>query len=400
MSIGTEYFRTSTLSCHVSVSEHQTLVSAPREWKNLEKAVAVMATREEKVVTVAMKAALWLCTENLPMPKFISLLKLLRILQVADIDALTLNPSANIDYTSYKSVHGFINVMSEMIDANLVKKAADSPVITVLTDESNDIVVNHRLVINIRIVNLLLDSHESHTSLEVILFTRDNGVVMLTFPPHCTHRLQPLDSTSLRSLKAGYSQACHNWMPYQNGWLITQFDVIKLFTMAYNTSATVASATDGFSAARLWPFNDSKFDDELGNNDEAAHFVPVRNHVGDEDDMLAESVVNDVVQRPIDRASSDDSVQETIGDTRSASMLTVLADVHSMPVAATIDQDVIQPEPIFRVTQKARAISIGVATDDLDRGRLVTTVQDDDAIVSLPSFHDEQDNQDPFRQLV
>ena len=333
------------------------------------------------------------------MAKFPSLLKLLRILQVPDIDALTLNPSANIDYSSYKSVYGFINVMSEMIDANLVKKAADSPVITVLTDESNDIVVNHRLVINIRIVNLLLDSNESHTSLEVILFTRDNGVVMLTFPPHCTHRLQPLDRTSLRSLKPGYSQACHNWMPCHKGRPITQFDVIELFTTAHNT-ATVASATDGFSAARLWPFNDSKFDDELGNNDEVAQFVPVRNHVGDEDDMLAESVVNHVIQRPIDRASSDDSVQETIGDTRSASTLTVLADVHSMPVAATIDQDVIQREPIFRVTQKARAISIGVATDDLDRGRLVTTVQDDDAIVSLPSFHDEQDNQDTFRDLV
>ena len=75
MSIGTGNFRTSTLSRHVSVSEHQTLVSAPRERKNLEKAVAVVATREEKAVTVAMKAAFWLCTENLPMAKFPSLLK-------------------------------------------------------------------------------------------------------------------------------------------------------------------------------------------------------------------------------------------------------------------------------------------------------------------------------------
>ena len=39
------------------------------------------------------------------------------------------------------------------IDANLGKKAADSPVITALTDESTDIVVNHRLAINICIVN-------------------------------------------------------------------------------------------------------------------------------------------------------------------------------------------------------------------------------------------------------
>ena len=65
-------------------------MSAPRERKNLEKALAIVATREEKVVTAAMKASFWLCTENLPVAKFPSLLKLLRILQIPDIDALTL----------------------------------------------------------------------------------------------------------------------------------------------------------------------------------------------------------------------------------------------------------------------------------------------------------------------
>ena len=218
---------------------------------------------------------------------------------------------------------------------------------------------------------LLLDSHKS---LEVIIFARDNGVVMLSFLPHCTHRLQPLDRTSLRSLKAGYSRACDNWMTCHKGRPITQFDVIELFTNAYNTSATVASATNGFSAAGLWPFNDSKFDDELGNTDEAAQFAPVRNPVGDEDDMQAEPVVNDVVQRPIVHARTDDSVQETSGDTRSASTITVLADVHAMPVAVTINQDVLQPEPISSVTQRARAIAIRVADDDLERGRLVSTL--------------------------
>ena len=245
---------------------------------------------------------------------------------------------------------------------------------------------------------LLLDGHESHKSLEVIFFARDNGVVMLTFPPHCTHRLQPLDRTFFRSLKAGYSRACDNWMTCHKGRPITQFDVIELFTTAYNASATVASATNGFSATGLWPFNDSKFDDELGNNDEAAQFVPVRNPVGDEDDMQAEPVVNDVVQRPISRAITGDSVQA--GDTRSASTRTVLAEVHAMPVAVAIGQDVKQPEPISSVTQRARAIAIGVAAGDLDRGRLDNTVQDDDAIVSLPSIQYEQDNQDTFRDLI
>ncbi|KAI0220896.1 hypothetical protein LSAT2_027648, partial [Lamellibrachia satsuma] len=43
----------------------------------------------------------------------------------------------------------------------------------------------------------------------------------------------------------------------------TQFDVIPLFNEVYKTSATIASATNGFRAAGLWPFDDAKFDEEL-----------------------------------------------------------------------------------------------------------------------------------------
>lgn len=36
---------------------------------------------------------------------------------------------------------------------------------------------------------LLLDNHESHCTIDCINFCRDNGMVLVTFPPHCTHRL-------------------------------------------------------------------------------------------------------------------------------------------------------------------------------------------------------------------
>lgn len=43
-------------------------------------------------------------------------------------------------------------------------------------------------------VLLLLDGHHTHTkNLEVIDYAKQHGVVLLCFPPHCTHRLQPLD---------------------------------------------------------------------------------------------------------------------------------------------------------------------------------------------------------------
>ncbi|XP_055918448.1 uncharacterized protein LOC129950541 [Eupeodes corollae] len=54
-------------------------------------------------------------------------------------------------------------------------------------------------------VLLLLDGHASHVkSIEVIDVARASGVVMLCFPPHCTHRMQPLDVTFMKPLSSYY----------------------------------------------------------------------------------------------------------------------------------------------------------------------------------------------------
>ncbi|KAL7291839.1 hypothetical protein TKK_0014618 [Trichogramma kaykai] len=55
-------------------------------------------------------------------------------------------------------------------------------------------------------VLLLLDRHSSHTkNLKVVDMARDNGVHILCFPPHCSHRLQPLDVSFMKPL----SQYCN-----------------------------------------------------------------------------------------------------------------------------------------------------------------------------------------------
>ena len=40
---------------------------------------------------------------------------------------------------------------------------------------------------------LLLDNHKSHIYYKGLDFAKENDIVMLSFPPHCIHRLQPLD---------------------------------------------------------------------------------------------------------------------------------------------------------------------------------------------------------------
>jgi len=78
-------------------------------------------------------------------------------------------------------------------------------------------------------VLLLLDNHASHVSLQAINYSRENHITMLGFPPHTTHKLQPLDVAVFGPLKTYYSQACDSFMVNNPGRTITDYDIGKLF---------------------------------------------------------------------------------------------------------------------------------------------------------------------------
>ena len=52
---------------------------------------------------------------------------------------------------------------------------------------------------------IIMDGHHSHKTLAAITFARSKGIQLLVLPPHCTHRMQPLDTTFFKSLNAGPS---------------------------------------------------------------------------------------------------------------------------------------------------------------------------------------------------
>jgi len=55
--------------------------------------------------------------------------------------------------------------------------------------------------------SLVMDGHFSHTrNLTVIDRARENNVILLVFPSHCTHKLQPLDIAIFKSLKWFYDK--------------------------------------------------------------------------------------------------------------------------------------------------------------------------------------------------
>lgn len=70
-------------------------------------------------------------------------------------------------------------------------------------------------------VLLLLDNHDSHLSIEAIDYFKANGVTVLSFPPHCSHKLQPLDRSVYGPLKKYFNRACDNWLASNPGKTIT-----------------------------------------------------------------------------------------------------------------------------------------------------------------------------------
>jgi len=53
---------------------------------------------------------------------------------------------------------------------------------------------------------------ESHFSIETLDIAKENGVVIFTFPPHCTHKLQPLDVSFFSPFKTYYNAAVNSFL--------------------------------------------------------------------------------------------------------------------------------------------------------------------------------------------
>ncbi|XP_046903843.1 uncharacterized protein LOC124485966 [Hypomesus transpacificus] len=116
-------------------------------------------------------------------------------------------------------------------------------------------------------VLLLLDNHWSHLSLAAIDFCRSNGIVLLSFPPHCSHRLQPLNRSVFGPLKRYVNTAADHWMRTHPGKTLSIYDVPGLVATALPRAATPSNVTpsnvrSGFVCTGICPYNSDIFDEQ------------------------------------------------------------------------------------------------------------------------------------------
>lgn len=111
-------------------------------------------------------------------------------------------------------------------------------------------------------VLLVYDNHESHISLPVVDLAKANGVVLLTIPPHTSHKLQPLDRTVFGAYKTFYNQAANEWMLQNPGKPISLYQVAEIIGKAYPKAFTQQNIIKGFAVTGICPINSEIFGDD------------------------------------------------------------------------------------------------------------------------------------------
>lgn len=104
-------------------------------------------------------------------------------------------------------------------------------------------------------VLLLLDNHSSHLAIKTVNLAKTSGVIMLSFPPHCTHRLQPLDVSVFGPFKKYLASAQDGWLRSNAGKTMTIYDIPKIVATALPLATTANNIINGFKKTGIFPFN-------------------------------------------------------------------------------------------------------------------------------------------------
>lgn len=99
---------------------------------------------------------------------------------------------------------------------------------------------------------ILCDGHNSHISMEFLSYATKNRILVMVFPSHSTHTLQPLDVGIFGPLASYYSSQLSIVQQQSQGLLaIKKADFYSLFKTAYASSFTEKNILSAFEATRI-----------------------------------------------------------------------------------------------------------------------------------------------------
>ncbi|CAH1973971.1 unnamed protein product [Acanthoscelides obtectus] len=133
---------------------------------------------------------------------------------------------------------------------------------------------------------------------------KDNGVITVTLPPHCSHRLQPLDISVFAPFKANYNTAVDSWLLHHPGNPLSIYEIAACVGIAFERSMTPSNIKSGFKKAGIYPFDRNVFtdDDFLCSSVTDREFININNtevSIVDENtsssSKVAQTVTNDTL---------------------------------------------------------------------------------------------------------
>lgn len=106
---------------------------------------------------------------------------------------------------------------------------------------------------------LLLDNHSSHMAINPLNFAKENHIHFLSFPAHCSHRLQPLDVSVYGPMKKFNSSAASAWMLNNPGKTMSIYDIPGIVGKSFPLAANPVNITSGFRQTGIVPFDREGF---------------------------------------------------------------------------------------------------------------------------------------------
>ncbi|XP_065651292.1 uncharacterized protein LOC136079481 [Hydra vulgaris] len=106
-----------------------------------------------------------------------------------------------------------------------------------------------------RKILLHLDNHSSHISIRALNYCSENGIVVLSFSPHCSHKFQPLDRSVYGPFKKAVYSTSDAWMRNNPGKTMTIHNIPSIVQTALPIAFTSTNIHAGFRCAGIYPYN-------------------------------------------------------------------------------------------------------------------------------------------------
>ena len=106
-----------------------------------------------------------------------------------------------------------------------------------------------------RPVLLIMDSHSSHLSPQVLEYAKSHQIILFTIPAHTSHILQPLDVGVFRPFKAAWRAELQTYKVNHPNSVPTRFDFHNFLTPVYEKCFIPSNIRGGFRKAGIYPLD-------------------------------------------------------------------------------------------------------------------------------------------------